>query len=255
VKNFKSSKALDRYTKASDGPLVILALAMIPLLLIPLLMDLSTGWEAALLATDYLIWALFTVDYLVRLYLSPGRMRFVRTHVPDLVIVVVPFLRPLRVLRSGRILRLLRLSRGAAFAAKGLREVRAILRSRGLNYVLLSVVILVFVAAFGILELERDIPGANLTTYGDALWWATATVTTVGYGDLFPVSIPGRAIAVVLMVAGITLFGVLTATIAAYFVEHDAEKGEDTLKEISKRLEAIEQGLETLESPIRERRP
>jgi voltage-gated potassium channel len=186
VKSSRTSEAFDRYARVTDGPLVILALAMIPLLLIPLVMDLPSSWESALVAADYLIWALFTADHLARLYLSPRRMRFVRTHIPDLVIVVVPFLRPLRLLRSARVLRLLRLSRGAAFAGKGLREVRAILRSRGLNYILLSVVILVFVAAFSILELKRDISGANLTTYGDALWWATATVTTVGYGDLFP---------------------------------------------------------------------
>jgi voltage-gated potassium channel len=239
VERGQSADSFERYARATDGPLTFLALAMVPLLVVPLVAKLPENWETALVAADYLIWAIFTVDYLIRLYLTPRRLQFVKTHIPDLVIVLVPFLRPLRVLRSARFLRLLRLSRIVAFASKGVAEVRSILRSRGLNYVLLVVVFLMFLAALAVLELERGAQGSNIKSYADALWWAVTTTTTVGYGDRFPVSAAGRGVAVVLMVTGIALFGVLTATVAAYFVERDDER-DQTLREILERLETIE---------------
>jgi hypothetical protein len=81
-------------------------------------------------AIDYLAWAAFSAEYVIKLYLAPDRWRFVKANIPDLVIVVVPMLRPLRVLRGARLRRLLRQIRLIAFAVKGLSEVRALLRRR-----------------------------------------------------------------------------------------------------------------------------
>lgn len=85
----------------------------------------------------------------------------------------------------------------------------------------------VFVAALAALDAERNSPGATITTFGDALWWAVVTITTVGYGDLSPVTIEGRMIAVALMIGGIGLLGVVTATLASWIVERVARKDED----------------------------
>ena len=126
--------------------------------------------------------------------------------------------RPLRVLRSVRLLRLLRLTLLTGLAAKGLRESRNIFRRRGLNWVLLIVLVLNLIAAAMVLEFKRGNPDANIDSYPDALWWAATTITTVGYGDRFPMSPAGRGVAVVLMIAGIAMFGVIKASIAAYFV-------------------------------------
>lgn len=147
-----------RYAAMTNGPLTVLALLMVPVLLAPVVVELPESVERALLAVDYSIWAIFALDYVVRLWLAPRRLRFVRSHLPDLIVVVVPVLRPLRLLRSIRALRLLRLTRLAAFAATGLREIRRILGTRGLNYVLLIVLALTFVAAGVVLELERQVP-------------------------------------------------------------------------------------------------
>ena len=226
---------------------MVLALAMVPLLVVPLVFDLSAATERIFLIADYLIWAIFAVEYIVKLWLVPDRKRFVRQNIPDLVIIVIPFLRPLRVLRSARTLRVLRLARLVAFATEGLGEIRSVLRKRGLNYVLLFVVVIVFVAAALVRVFERGAEGANITSYPDALWWAATTVTTVGYGDRFPMTAGGRGVAVALMIAGIALFGVITATIAAYFVEQEEEQSDSAvaakLDEISMRLERIEQRL------------
>jgi voltage-gated potassium channel len=245
-------EALERFSRAVDGPLTVLALLMIPLIVLPLVVDLSPGTESAFLAIDYLIWAVFATEYAIKLYLAPNRRRFVAHHIPDLIIVVVPMLRPLRVLRSVRLLRLLRLVRLAAFAAKGLHEARGILRHRGLNWVLLIVLILNLIAAAAVLEFERGNPQANINSYPDALWWAVTTITTVGYGDRFPMSPAGRGVAVVLMIAGIAMFGVITATIAAYFVEQKAEEDlAGRLDQIMKRLDTIEERFQSDEQARR----
>jgi voltage-gated potassium channel len=186
----------------------------------------------------------FAAEYVIKLYLAPNRRRFVVGHIPDLIIVVVPMLRPLRVLRSVRLLRLLRLAVLGGLAAKGLREARGILRHWGLNWVLLIVLVLNLVAAAMVLEFERGNPQANIGSYPDALWWAVTTTTTVGYGDRFPMSPAGRGVAVVLMVAGIAMFGVITATIAAYFVEQRAEEDlAGRLDQVVERLDRIEARL------------
>jgi voltage-gated potassium channel len=126
-----------------------------------------------------------------------------------------------------------------------LREARNILRHRGLNWVLLIVLVLNLIAAAMVLEFEGGNPEATIASYPDALWWALTTITTVGYGDRFPMSSPGRAVAVVLMIAGIAMFGVITATIAAYFVEQKAEEDvASRLDQIMERLDRIEGGLQ-----------
>jgi voltage-gated potassium channel len=236
--------AFERFSRAVDGPMTVLALAMIPLIVVPFVLDLSPAMERAFLSIDYVLWAVFAAEYGIKLYLAPNRRRFVAHHIPDLIIVLVPMLRPLRVLRSVRLLRLLRLALLGGFAAKGVREARSILRHRGLNWVLLIVLVLNLIAAAVVLEFERGNPEANIDSYPDALWWAVTTITTVGYGDRFPMSPAGRGVAVVLMVAGIAMFGVITATIAAYFVEQTAEEDvAGRLDQIAKRLDRIEARL------------
>jgi voltage-gated potassium channel len=246
--------AFERFSRAVDGPLTILALVMVPLIVLPLVTDLSPATESVFLAIDYVIWAAFAAEYAIKLYLAPSRRQFVARHIPDLIIVLVPMLRPLRVLRSVRLLRLLRLTLLTGLAVKGLREARNILRRRGLNWVLLIVLVLNLIAAAMVLEFERGNPDANIDSYPDALWWAVTTITTVGYGDRFPMSPAGRGVAVVLMIAGIAMFGVITASIAAYFVEQKAEEDvAGRLDQIMEQLGRIETRLANEDEQHRER--
>jgi voltage-gated potassium channel len=120
--------------------------------------------------------------------------------------------------------------------------------------VLLIVLVLNLIAAAMVLEFERGNPDANINSYPDALWWAVTTITTVGYGDRFPMSSAGRGVAVVLMIAGIAMFGVITASIAAYFVEQKAEEDlAGRLDQIMERLDRIETRLPSEDEQLRER--
>jgi voltage-gated potassium channel len=243
----RGAEASDRYTRLSEAPMAVLAFLMIPVLLIPLIHPVHGTVAAAMDATDYLIWAVFGADYAIRLYLAPQRWAFVRSHPVDLAVVALPFLRPLRALRGLRSLggvRLLQTSRLGAFLISGVDHVRAILSRHSLQYVLIIVVVIMLAAAGLEVAFEAHAHGGTIHNYGDALWWAAVTVTSVGYGDTYPVTTAGRAVAVVLMVTGIALFGVVTASIAAYFVERDADRRVDErLTEVLAVLHRVEARL------------
>ena len=241
-------EALERFERAVELPLLVLALAMVPLLIVPLVLDLPAGVDESVVALDWLIWAAFAFEYVVRLALNRDRWRFVRRNWPDLLIIVLPFLRPLRVVRSARGLRLLRLGRLVVFLTRAGQGTRRLLVRHRLHYALLVTVLVVLAAAALALAVEEGGEG-TIDSFGDALWWAVSTITTVGYGDTYPITPAGRGIAAFLMVAGIALFGVLTANLATFLLERapgvDEVPGDDDLSskvdEVLRRLAALEE--------------
>ncbi len=160
-------------------------------------------------------WLSFAADYVVRLSIADGRGRWFVRHLHEFAIVVLPLLRPLRLLRLLTMMNVLNRSVGLGA-----------LRGRVVAYTAGSTVLLIFVASLAMLETERHVVGAKITTFAEALWWAAATVTTVGYGDYQPVTNTGRLIAVTLMIGGIALLGVVTATLASWLVQRVAEEDE-----------------------------
>lgn len=238
------AEALERFERQTALPMLVLALAIIPLLVIPLVFELSDGAERTVLALEWFIWAAFALEYGIRLFLAPAKWLFVKSNKIDLVVIVLPFLRPLRVMRSARALRLLRAARAAAAIGRSLDAAKDVLTRHKLHYAL-AVTIGVVVSGAALIEpFERTSADANIKTFPDALWWALTTVTTVGYGDRFPVSAAGRAIAVVLMIIGIALFGLLAGSLASFFVENrEEEKMDPQLGEINHRLARIEAAL------------
>src|SRR4030088_3427423 len=93
------------------------------------------------------------------------------------------------------------------------------LRGRVIVYTVFGAVVMIYAVSLAILDIERHVPGAHITSFGDALWWSITTVTTVGYGDLTPFTGGGRVVAVVLLIGGISLVGVVTATVASWMVQ------------------------------------
>lgn len=250
-------EAFDRFSATVELPMLVLTLVMVPILIVPFVVHLAPGLASVLLSIDYFIWAIFAIEYIVRLVLAPRRRHFFVHNLPDLVVVAVPMLRPLRLVRSVRLLRFLRLGRLAALAGQGTHKSKRSLHVQGLNYVLIVTGFLVLVTSLVVYDLERQAPGSTIKSWPDGLWWALSTVTTVGYGDKVPVTAGGRAVAVVLMLGGIALLGVITAAIAATFVAHsqgeraEAQKAQDDeaevgLVEVLDRISALERSLESM---------
>jgi voltage-gated potassium channel len=162
--------------------------------------------------TNAVIYGVFVVDVGVRFIRSDDRRHFPRRNWPDLV-ALVPF-ELFRAFRTIRLLRLVRLFRAIRLANRVGPTVRGVLRQNGLQYLLMGVAGLICVGGVLAWLLEDSI-----TTLGDGVWWAFVTTTTVGYGDLSPTNLPGRVVAVVLMLSGIVTLGMITGAIATYFVE------------------------------------
>jgi voltage-gated potassium channel len=213
--------------------MMILTILWLPILIIPLVATLRGTVASSFATVDYVVWALFAVEYVVKFTLAPDRTQYFKTHLLDLVIVAVPFFRPLRM---GRLIRLLRLSRVAVILGEALRRGRSILTHNGFHFVVLSAGVIVFACAGLVTFAERHARGANIHDFGQGIWWAIVTVTTVGYGDRYPVTPFGQGIAVVLMLVGIGLIGVLTATVASYFVQEKTDETEERLARIESLL-------------------
>jgi voltage-gated potassium channel len=212
-----------------DWPLTALAVTFLGLYAWQVL-DTGLGPDArgVLDAVLTAIWALFGLDYLVRIRLARRRWRFVGTHLLDLAILLLPMFRPLRALRVVTVISVLN------------RQLRDDARGRVAAYIGATVVLVGFVAALAVLEAERNAPEASITTFGEALWWTITTLSTVGYGDYYPVTVEGRLVAATLMVAGIALLGVVTASIASWFVENLRR----TLEEVTEEVEEISDDVE-----------
>jgi voltage-gated potassium channel len=234
IKIGRSQDAYDRFCAAVEVPLLVLAVFWLPVLVIPLLARLPADVAGTFDTIDYLVWAVFVAEYLIKLHLAPSRWTFFRRPPIDLLVIAVPVLRPLRLLR---LLRLVTFARAGLTMSSALKRARNLLTHNGLHFVLLSVLAIIGVGAAAELALEQHALGTNIHNFGDALWWAIVTVTTVGYGDKYPVSAGGRGVAVVLMLTGIGLVGVLSATVASYFV---GQRAEDDMTELHRRLDRIE---------------
>ncbi len=248
----RRQKALERFERAVELPLLVLALVMVPLLILPLLVDLPAALEAIFVACDWFIWAVFAVEYVVRLVLTPDRRRFVRREWADLLIVILPFLRPLRVVRSARALRLLRLARLGSVLGEVFKLSKRLLVRHNLHYALLVILVVILGSASLVLAVEEGGDG-TIQTFGDALWWAVTTVTTVGYGDRFPVTPAGRGVAAFLMVTGIALFSLLTANLTTLFAERtDASRSEAAADPVTDRLDELLRRIDQLEHRLSE---
>ncbi|MFF2776788.1 potassium channel family protein [Streptomyces sp. NPDC058052] len=200
----------ERWDRRMELPLAVASIAYL------------AGYAVRVLARDHLprlgvdlcvgvvlgAWAVFITDYAVRMRLSGLHpLRFVRTHLLDTVVLLLPLLRPVRMVTLyDRVQR----RRG---------QPRLSLYARVMVYSGLSVSLLGFTAALTVYHHEADAPGATIVTFGDSVWWACATLATVGYGDVTPVTPVGRVVAVGLMACGLALLGAVTGSFSSWLIQ------------------------------------
>lgn len=187
---------------------------------------LSPEVSSVLQLTDTLICIIFLIDFMRRLLKSENKLHFMKWGWIDLISSIPA----IDVLRAGRFVRLFRLLR----ILRAIRSTKALVtyvfanRKRGAfsTVAVISILLIIF-SSVSILLVEND-PNSNIKTAEDAIWWSFVTITTVGYGDKFPITTEGRMIAAVLMVAGVGLFGTFTGYVASWFMEDVHRKTDDT---------------------------
>ncbi|MCW2777684.1 MAG: Ion transport 2 domain protein [Frankiales bacterium] len=226
--------ALHRWNQAMTTPLLVMSVLFVVVLVVPaLVVDLPHVARTVLRVANVVIWLFFAVDYVGRLRLAVDRKRFVRTHVVDLLVVVLPFARPLRLLRL------------ASVAGRLGKQTRGGLVADVTKLVTLASVFTAFLGACLALDAERNAAGTTIANFPDALWWALGTMTAVPYGDVYPVTQEGRLVSAALMILGLVFVGLITAAIAAWFVGFIGGEEEDAatsaeLQAVQERLIAVE---------------
>lgn len=215
-------------------------LCLIPVFILEL--DGSGGWKQAAFIANWLIWAIFAFELGTILVVAKPKLAALRAHWLDVAVVVftIPlFSQVLASLRFVRFARLLRVLRAATIVSRAIQAERRITSAQAFRTVGLLKIFLVVVAGVAQAELNAK----EFKTYWDGIWWAVVTVTTVGYGDLYPTTVGGRILAMLLMMVGIGFLAVLTATIAARFIQTDTSSDE-----VLKALRKIEQDIADLKA-------
>lgn len=229
---------VERWDRATEVPLLVASLAFFVAFALPIVWYPAPERVVEVCTTvEWLTWGMFAVDYAVRLSLSRSKRTFVRNNWFDLLVIALPMLRPMRLLRLLTVVSVMN------------KRAAADMRGKVGLYVAVAAGMLATVGALAVLDVERGAPGANITTVGQAFWWAAATMTTVGYGDVYPVTGLGRVIAVGLMVGGVAVLGAVTGTLASWIVEKvsDASGERETLdaelRELRKQVASLRDEL------------
>lgn len=227
-----------------------LAIVVVIILYIEFTRPLTEEQANLLAGIDFSILAIFAVDYFYRLHKAEKKWSFFKSNIFDLV-AIMPFDKAFRIARLARIVRLARFSRALRFT-KFIRVIAlghrigntfsGVLKTNGLVYVILATFLIIIGGAFGIMVFE---PG--MQDFGDALWWSLVTTTTVGYGDISPETVGGRIIAGILMIVGIGFLGMVTGSVATYFVNRlSGQKNEKKNTFTENQLVFIKNQIDTL---------
>jgi len=174
--------------------------------------DISPSIKTLIEAVQWICWLAFAVDLVYGIWTADNKKNYLKRHPLEIASVLLPFLRPLRLLRV------------ISFGGLAIQKV-AVGRQIAITFkVVLTSIFIAYISAVQITITERAVEGSNIKNFGDGLWWAITTVTTVGYGDRYPTTTEGRFLAVLLMLMGISLVGVITASVAAWFVKLSADE-------------------------------
>ena len=222
---------LEGFEKRTEWPLAIVAVIFLAAYSVQVLVQPHGRLSVAIDVVIVITYAAFVVDYLARLSLATNRPRWFVRHLVDLAVIALPLLRPLRLLRLLVLLAALQRAIGGA------------IRGRVAIYTASGAVLLIYAASLAILETEREQPGAKIKNFGDTVWWSITTVTTVGYGDLVPATGKGRVIAILLMMGGISLVGVVTATLASWIVQRVAQEDSEDQAATAAQIEALREDV------------
>jgi len=237
------------YQKAEkffEVPVMVSVLMLIPVLVIEYTQQTL---EPVALYLNWGIWTVFLVEYVVLFYFSKNKIEFIKSHKIELIIIIFSFpIVPeglessgfLRFARLPRFLNGLRFFRLAALLNRFASTVKSIFNSKGLRFIVYATIGIVLF--FGFLFYISE---PAVQTYSDGLWWALVTITTVGYGDITPLTNLGRIIASALMIMGIGFIATITAAVSSYFISSFGDR-DITMNDLAKKLDKLEVEIQYL---------
>lgn len=236
--------------KFFEVPVMISVLMLIPVLIIEYA---EQSLDSVALFLNWGIWIVFLLEYIILLYFAENKLEYIKTHKIELIIVLFSFpIVPeglqstgfLRFARLPRLLNALRFFRLAALLGKFSSTVKSIFNSKGLRFIVYATIGIVLFFGFLFYISEPDV-----NSYSDGLWWALVTITTVGYGDITPLTNLGRIIASSLMIMGIGFIATITAAVSSYFISSFSDK-EVTMNELGDKLDRLERELTELKKEL-----
>lgn len=199
------------------------------LIIISLIFSFSHNQQFVLL--NWIIWAIFVLDYTVRLTRSKQKWAYIKSHPFELIAII-----PLdAVFQAARFVRVFRVVRLFGIGVRYTKPVYEVLRTNGLDKLLVVTTILLFLIPIPIILVEP-----NINAYPDALWWAVVTTTTVGYGDISPATPLGRILAVLLMIIGIGIIGTFTSSISSYFTSRKEPTHDELVIQVIETINKME---------------
>ena len=230
----------ERWESFTALPLIGLGMAFLVAYAVPIINPgLPQAWRITFELVEIITWVAFSIDFIVRLVLAPRRWRFIASHPIDALAVLLPVMRPLRVL---------------SIVFLSVRHLSKVLRNRVMTYVVVTALAVWFIAGLAVTNAERYAPGSNIHDVWTGWWWSFTTMATVGYGDVYPVTIEGRLVAVALIATGITLIGTTTAYIASWFAAATRETEIAIKAEIDTAIDNADDRIDALARELRELR-
>lgn len=231
-----------------EKPMLFLSFLWLILVLIELVWSTSGIFEW--LGTT--IWAIFIAEFVLRFVLAPSKWPFLRRNVITVIALIAPAFRFLNALRFLRFARGLRLVRIVGTANRSLAALGNSFKRRGLRYVIVATVFVIFLGAAGMLAFEpAQVVAGGFTGYGDALWWTAMLVSTMGSG-FWPLTPEGRVLALLLSIYGLAVFGYITASFASFFIGQDAEADDGEIAGAAE-IEALHREVAALRADLRGR--
>lgn len=237
--------ALSRYSEIMEPPLLIVSLVFLVAYSWQVI-GMTTGSTDSLLeSVIFMTWVIFLVDYIITMALTEKGKRWTAMNIVNLAVVILPVFRTLRLLRVVTLLRVFNRSASMVF------------RKKLMLYIVGTSTLLTYIGALAVFDAERHDPDANIANFGDALWWAFITISTVGFGDRFPVTSEGRLIAVGLIISGVSLLGLITVTMGTWVMSmlkeiHDEELADETSDDLELELHKAKRIREELALKLNE---
>lgn len=239
-----------------ETPLLILSFVWLALLVF----ELTSGLTPLLENIGTVIWILFGIDFAIRFWVAPHKIAYLKSNWITVIALFLPALRVLRIARLARILRASRAVRGLRLVRlftslnRGLRALRQGMGRRGFGYVLAATVIVTLAGAAGMVAFESE-AGSGLSSYSAGLWWTAMLMTTLG-SEHWPQTAEGRVLCFLLSVYAFTIFGYVTATLAAFFLGRDAENadgeivGQESIAALRDEIRALREELQEARNPL-----